>query len=55
VYEYNSLSHNFYRRIPLSVEVKADEAKGSCDNGVLRVEIPKAKVEEKKAKKVEIK
>ena len=32
---------NFRRRIPLPIEVKADEARASYNNGVLRVELPK--------------
>lgn len=33
---------NFRRRIPLPAEVKADEARASYKNGVLRVELPKS-------------
>jgi len=43
----------FERVIPLPVEVKVDEAKASFENGVLKIEIPKA-VEEKEVK-VEVK
>ena len=43
----------FERVIPLPVEVKVEEAKASFENGVLKVEIPKA-VEEKEVK-VEVK
>ena len=39
----------FERVIPLPVEVKAEEAKASFENGVLKIEIPKA-VEEKEVK-----
>ncbi|WP_029520481.1 Hsp20/alpha crystallin family protein [Persephonella sp. IF05-L8] len=39
----------FERVIPLPVEVKAEEAKASFDNGVLKIEIPKA-IEEKEVK-----
>ena len=53
-YEYKAMSHNFYRSIPLPTEVKADEAEGKYDNGVLKVEVPKSKVVEKPKKKIEI-
>ncbi|WP_297453397.1 Hsp20/alpha crystallin family protein [Persephonella sp.] len=39
----------FERVIPLPVEVKAEEAKASFENGVLKIEIPKA-IEEKEVK-----
>ncbi|HHG74772.1 MAG TPA: Hsp20/alpha crystallin family protein [Persephonella sp.] len=43
----------FERVIPLPVEVKVEEAKASFENGVLKIEIPKA-VEEREVK-VEVK
>ncbi len=43
----------FERVIPLPVEVKVEEAKATFENGVLKVEIPKA-VEEKEVK-IEVK
>ena len=43
----------FERVIPLPVEVKVEEAKANFENGVLRIEIPKA-VEEKEVK-IEVK
>ena len=52
-YSYEMRSHSFYSALPLPAEVIAESADASYKNGILRVEIPKAKKQEKK--KIEIK
>jgi len=32
----------FHRQIPFDQEIKEDEVKASCKNGILRIEVPKA-------------
>jgi len=49
---YESMSQQFYRRVPLPSNVKADDAKASYKDGILKIEIPKQKAIEKK--KIEI-
>ncbi len=46
-------SGSFYRRIPLPMHVKGDEASAETKDGVLKISVPKA--EESKPKKIEIK
>jgi len=50
---YESISQHFYRRIPLSSSVKADSAKATYKDGILRVEIPKGKQIQKKRIQIE--
>lgn len=55
-YYRKELSHSCYKRaMSLPVEVVGDKAEASYEEGVLRVVIPKAKVEKTKKKKIEIK
>lgn len=54
VYRYAKRASSFYRSLPLPKEVDAEKAKASFNNGVLRVEIPKLKKEERKGKRVKI-
>ena len=49
---YERFSQQFYRRIPLPTNVKAEKAKASYKNGILNIEIPKKK--EISRKKIEI-
>lgn len=51
-YSYESMSQQFYRRVPLPVSVNADEAKANYKDGVLKIEVPKKK--EISKKKIEI-
>lgn len=44
---------SFFRSIPLPSEVKQDEIKASCENGVCTIRAPKA-VEEKVGRKIDI-
>lgn len=54
-YSYSSFSQHFYRTLPLPAGVSAENADANYKNGVLTVEIPKLKLEEKKKKKIDIK
>ena len=47
-------SSSFYGSLPLPCEVSAESAEAGYSNGILRVEIPKAKKQEQR-KKIEIK
>lgn len=51
-YSYEMRKHAFYGALPLPSEVIAENAEASYKDGILRVEIPKAKKAEKK--KIEI-
>jgi HSP20 family protein len=51
-YSYEMRSQSFYSALPLPAEVVAENADASYKNGILRVEIPKAK---KHTKNIEIK
>lgn len=53
-YSYEMRKHSFYGALPLPSEVIAENAEASYKDGILRVEIPKAKKRERK-KKIEIK
>jgi HSP20 family protein len=56
MYSYESSATQFYRKIPLPVEVKPDAAKAEFKDGLLKVEIPKARqVEHRKPKRIQIK
>lgn len=55
MYAYKSFSQSFYRALPLPAGISAEKADASYKNGVLTVDIPKLKLEEKKKKKIEIK
>lgn len=56
MYSYEASASQFYRKIPLSVEVKPDEAVAEFKDGLLRVEIPRVKrIEHEKTKRVQIK
>jgi len=55
-YSYQASASQFYRKIPLPKEVKPDQAVAVFKDGLLKVEIPKAKkIEHKKPKTVSIK
>ncbi len=45
---------SFYRKIPLPTEVEADKAKARYRNGILSLELPKAKEIEDKRKRINI-
>ena len=45
----------YYQVIPLSVGVKAEDAKAEYKNGVLEIKIPRAKSERKEVKKIKVK
>ncbi|MBN2458579.1 Hsp20/alpha crystallin family protein [Candidatus Woesearchaeota archaeon] len=51
-HSYMRRSTSFYRCLPFNKEVKSDDAKAEYKNGMLRVEIPKAKKE--KPKRIEV-
>lgn len=53
-YSYEMRSRSFYGALPLPAEVAAENADASYSNGILRIEIPKAKKQEAK-KRIEIK
>ncbi len=53
-YHYESRGTQFYRAIPFTKEVIAEKAEAEYKNGVLKVEVPKVKQEEKKEKKKRI-
>ncbi|MBI3027597.1 Hsp20/alpha crystallin family protein [Candidatus Woesearchaeota archaeon] len=53
-YSYEMRSHSFYGALPLPSDVIAENAEASYKDGILRVEIPKAKKVETK-KRIEIK
>lgn len=55
IYSYQSAASSFYRKLPLPVKVKPDQAIADFKDGLLRVEIPKAKqIEHKKPKRVKV-
>jgi HSP20 family protein len=54
-YSYSSSQSQFYRKISLPFDVKADKAEAEYTNGVLKVEIPKLKIIESKPKRIAIK
>ncbi|MFH2028174.1 MAG: Hsp20/alpha crystallin family protein [Nanoarchaeota archaeon] len=55
-YSYEARSAQFYRKFPLPAEVKPEQAAAVFKDGLLRVEIPKAKqIEHKKGKRIDIK
>ncbi len=41
-YSYARMSRQFYRAVPLPAEVKPEQAKATFQNGLLRIEVPKA-------------
>ncbi|MGM0510601.1 MAG: Hsp20/alpha crystallin family protein, partial [Thermoplasmatota archaeon] len=46
---------SFYREIPVTEEMIADEANASFKNGVLSINLPKKEKEEKEGRKLEVK
>ncbi|HLD06778.1 MAG TPA: Hsp20/alpha crystallin family protein [Candidatus Nanoarchaeia archaeon] len=54
-YYYQAASQGYYRAVPLPVEVQGSKAEASYRDGVLRVEVPKLKQVERRAKRIEIK
>jgi HSP20 family protein len=54
-YRYESRSSQFFRRVPMPANVKAENATAAFSNGILRIEIPKVKQLEEKKTKVLIK
>lgn len=52
-YRYESMSHSFYRKIPLPAEVLPEKTEALFKDGILTITVPKAKRSEKK-KKVEV-
>ncbi|MBW2974762.1 Hsp20/alpha crystallin family protein [Candidatus Woesearchaeota archaeon] len=56
VYSYHSSASQFYRKIPLPAEVKPEQASAQFKDGLLKVEIPKARqIGHKKQKRIRIK
>ena len=55
-YAYAARAKSFYRKMPLPTEVIAEKAEAEFKNGVLRVELPKAKAgkKEKKGRKIDV-
>ena len=53
-YSYQSFSNQFYRRIPIGIDLDSDKAEASYHDGILKVEIPKKQIEEKKRKRIDI-
>lgn len=53
-YAYEMQANRFYGALPLQTEVIAENAEASYKDGILRVEIPKAKKQDSK-KRIEIK
>jgi HSP20 family protein len=54
-YIYESKRQGFYRKLPLPTEVIPEKTKAELQNGVLKVEMPKAeKTEDKKKKRISI-
>jgi HSP20 family protein len=53
-YKYQRSTRQFYRRLPLPANVDASNAKAEYKNGMLKVEIPKLRIENKK-KQIDIK
>ncbi|MBI4149552.1 Hsp20/alpha crystallin family protein [Candidatus Woesearchaeota archaeon] len=54
-YYYEASAQGYYRAVPLPGEAQASKAEASYKDGVLRVEVPKLKQVESKAKRIEIK
>ncbi|MBN1155974.1 Hsp20/alpha crystallin family protein [Candidatus Woesearchaeota archaeon] len=54
-YRYESRSQQFFRRVPLPANVKADKAEAEFKNGILKIELPKMKQLGEKKKKILIK
>ncbi len=55
LYSYSRSSSQFYRRIPLMLDLDSEKAEASYSNGILKVEVPKLKQLEEKRKMIEIK
>ena len=53
-YSYAASSSHFYRRLPFPADVEAGKAKATYKDGLLRVEIPKQKVEKGEKRKIDI-
>ncbi len=55
-YYRKEISSGYYKRVvPLPAEVKGESASASYDNGLLKIVIPKKKIEKDKKRKVRIK
>ena len=52
-YSYEVSSMNFYRRLPVPINVEADKAQAEYKDGMLRIEIPKKEIS--RQKRVDIK
>lgn len=54
VHGYMASSSNFYKKIPLNMDIKQDGATAKFENGLLRIEIPKSKkIDNKNTIKIE--
>ncbi|MBU1975349.1 MAG: Hsp20/alpha crystallin family protein [Nanoarchaeota archaeon] len=53
-YRKEARSQNFFRRIPFPVKVNVDLAKAEQKDGVLRIEIPKLKIDHKNIRQLQI-
>lgn len=54
-YRYSSMSHQYYRKIPIGKGLDAEQTKAEYKNGILRLEIPKKKISHADVKQIEIK
>lgn len=54
MYTYSRKSNQYYRKIPLMLDLDSEKAEATYNNGILRIEVPKMKTIENK-KRIQIK
>jgi len=54
-YSYTKTSNQFYRKIPLMLDLDSEKAEATYNNGILKVEVPKKQLLEKDKKRIQIK